>query len=131
MASDPITDPILARRLLERAVQWDQKPTLTEAEVDDLLVLAMSQDDGGNDQYTGTDLNGAASQGWTWKAGKVAGDFTVALTDGLKFNREQVHAHCLQMASDYLRGVASVLGTPRRQGGIVSIPLVSAIGEVS
>lgn len=130
MATDPVTDETIARRLLERAVQWDQAPTLTEAEVDDLMLMAGSDDDG-DTVYTGAGLNAAASAGWTWKAGKVAADFTVALEDGVKFNREQVHAHCLEMAANYLLGEASVLGTPRRRGTIVSIPLVTDIGEVS
>ena len=125
MAADPLTDAVVARRLLERAVLYDQKPVLTTEEIDDLMLVATSQDDDDADQWTDADLNGAASLGWQWKAGKVAGNFTVGLKDGVKFNREQVHAHCLQMAADYLLGEASVLGTPRRRSGLASIRLVT------
>lgn len=125
MATDPITVEADARRLLERATAADTKPELTEAEVDDLM--AMAESDGA---YSGADLNRAASTGWTWKAGKVTPDFTVSLEGGVKFSREQVYAHCLKMADDYLLGSASVIGTPRRANGITSVPLISDIGEV-
>ena len=130
MATDPVTDQTIARRLLERAVQWEEAPALTEAEVDDLMLMAGSDDDG-DTVYTGAGLNAAASAGWAWKAGKVAADFTVALEDGVKFNRSEVHAMCMKHKADYGSGRSSVLGTPRRRETIVSIPLVTDIGEVS
>lgn len=129
MATDPITVEADARRLLERATAADTKPTLTTAEVDDLMTAAGSDDDGAT-VYTGADLNRAASTGWTWKAGKVSTKYTMALGDGVKMNRAEMYAHCLNMAAAYLTGRASVIGTPRRSAGIVSVPLVSEFGEV-
>lgn len=131
MATDPLTDAIVARRLIERAVQWDQAPALTSAEVDDLMLMAVSQDADGVNQYTAADLNGAAAAGWQWKAGKVSGSYTMSLGDGVKLNRSEVHAMCLSMAADYLLGEASVLGMPRRRTGIVSIRTISDIGTVT
>jgi len=103
-------------------VQWDQKPTLTTQEVDDLLLMA---DSGGT--YTGADLNAAAAQGWRMKAGKVAGNYTQSLGDGVKFNREQVLTNCREMADDYASGKASVLGKMRRRSGIGVVGLVSTM----
>lgn len=130
MAADPITDDAIARRLLERATAADTTPELTTQEVDDLMARAASDDDGST-VYTGAALNRAASTGWTWKAGKVSADFSLRLEDGVTFNRDEMFQHCLRMAADYLLGTASVIGTPRRNTGIVSVPLVSDIGEVS
>lgn len=125
MATDPLTDAVLARTLLERAVAWQTAPVLTTQEVTDLLALALT--DGA---YGGADLNRAASLGWQWKAGKTAGDFTVSLEGGMKFSREQVYAHCMEMAAKYATGELSVLGTSlagRRRSGIGVIGLVSTM----
>jgi hypothetical protein len=125
MAYDP-TDAVTARALLERAVQWEDAPALTSAEVDSLMDLA--ETDG---EYAASDLNGAAATGWGWKAGKVAGDFALSLEGGVKFNRDQVYAHCLGMVDAYLSGRASVIGTPRRRGTIASIGVTAELPEVS
>lgn len=128
MATDPVTVAATARTLLERAVAWESVPTLTEDEVTDLLVLAASEDDG-TTVYTGRDLNRAASVGWQWKAGKVAGDFTTALPEGMKFNREQVYEHCMTQSAGYAVGTLSVLGTSLvgRRAGIGVVGLVSTM----
>ncbi len=129
MAADPVMDAALARRLLERAVAASAAPTLTTAEVDDLMGQAVSLDADGFAVYTGLDLNRAASTGWTWKAGKVSPQTTVDVADVVKVNREQVFQHCIKMAADYLLGIASVLGAPQgaRRGRITSIRLTSDI----
>lgn len=129
MAIDPLTSAATARTLLERAVAWDSVPTLTTAEVDDLLVLAGSLDADDATVYAGRDLNRAASIGWQWKAGKVVNNFTTALPDGMKFNREQTYDHCMQQSAAYAVGTLSVIGTslPGRRSGIGSIHLVSTM----
>ena len=129
MATDPLTSEAQARTLLEQATAWNNAPELTEAEVDDLMDLAASENDAEETVYTGTDLNRAASLGWQWKAGKVAGYFTTALPEGMKFNREQVYEHCMTMAANYATGALSVIGTSlpgRRQSGIVSVGLMTS-----
>lgn len=61
------------------------------------------EDAGGPWQGT-YDLNAAAAEGWRWKAGKCAGRFGFT-TDGQSFQRQQVHAHCLEQAAVYQRRV--------------------------
>lgn len=52
-------------------------------------------------EWTGTyDLNAAAAEGWRWKAGKVAGDFTFG-SDGQTFNRADMVKACELMARTY------------------------------
>lgn len=125
MAIDPLTDAVLARTLLERAVAWQTAPVLTTQEVTDLLALAVT--DG---TYGGTDLNRAASLGWQWKAGRVTKNYSQSLGDGVKFSREQVYAHCMAMAAKYATGELSVLGTSlpgKRRSGIGVVGLVSTM----
>lgn len=129
MAYDP-TDAVTARRLLERAVEMNTVPVLTAAEIDDLMEIAADDDDG-TTVYTAQHLNDAAATGWQLKMNKVSSDFTVTLEDGVKFNREQVLDRCERIRDAYLSGRASVIGRPRRRGSIISIPLVTDIGEVS
>lgn len=128
MATDPVTVEATARTLLERAVAWDSAPELTSDEIDDLLILAESVDDDDATVYAGNDLNRAASVGWQWKAGKVAGYFTTALPEGMKFNREQVYEHCLTQSAGYAIGSLSVLGTSLsgNRAGIRSIGLMTS-----
>lgn len=125
MAYDP-TDEVLARRLLERAIKWEEEPTLTAAEVDDLLAMAET---GG--EYPVAALNGAAATGWQWKLNQIAGEFSLSLEGGTKLNLDEMTANCAANRDAYLIGTASVIGTPRRRGGIVSVPLVSEIGELA
>jgi len=55
----------------------------------------------GSAPWEGTwDLNAAAAEGWRWKAGKVAGNFTFS-TDNQSFDRVQVKDACLEMARMY------------------------------
>jgi hypothetical protein len=123
------TDETFARARLEMALQVDEVPVLTTAEVDLLMQGATSAgEDGDPDYFTDALLRNAAYTGWRAKAGKVAGHFTVALPDGMKFNREQVLAHCLAMAASFgPGGTASVLGEPVRRSGIGVVGLVSTM----
>lgn len=129
MATDPLTDAIEARTLLEMAVAYDSAPVLTDSEVDQLFDLASSENDDEETVYTGVDLNRSASLGWQWKAGKVASYMTTALPDGMKFNREQIYEHCMQQSAGYAIGTLSVIGTGlpgKRRSGIVSIGLTTS-----
>ncbi len=129
MATDPLTDATLARTLLEKATAYDSAPVLTAAEVTTLLAQASSLNDAGATVYSGANLNRAASIGWQWKAGKVAGYMTTALPDGMKFNREQVYEHCLTMATRYGTGELSVIGTSLagRRAGVGVVGLISTM----
>lgn len=109
-------DEATAYDRLSAMVAKDSVPTLDDIQVSELLLMARRPDSDGllpsDENWTGTyDLNAAASEGWRWKAAKVAGNFGFS-SDGQTFNREQVHRACLAMAASYGK---------RRVG---SIPLV-------
>lgn len=60
----------------------------------------------GPDPWLGAyNLNRAAAELWRWKAAQAAGDFTFG-ADGGTYQREQVIAHCLQMADLYAKEAA-------------------------
>lgn len=110
-----------ARERLESMVAASSSPTLTTAEVDQLMLIAARPDGDGllpdAGGWSGTyDLNAAAAEGWRWKAAKVAGDFTFA-TDGQTFNRSDMVKACQAMALTYSKRVAG------------SIPLVARDSE--
>lgn len=168
----------LLKDRLKEMVAWDDEPTLTEDQLDDLLARARRADSCGNpalpaarrdtfyqleqavipaganghlyvceyagitasgepawptgssstvtdgevvwrerglDAWTPTfDLNAAAAAAWRLKAGKAAGRITFS-TDGQRFERAQVHAHCMQMAASYARRTGSTIVTRRPQ----------------
>lgn len=103
-----------ARARLERMVAVSDVPELTATEVDDLVSLARradrwgrgTSDEGWEPTYN---LATAAAEGWRWKAGRVAGNYSFG-ADGGNFSRSEVYQHCLQMASHYssLAGITSV-----------------------
>lgn len=100
-----------ARARLQRMVAHDQVPELTAGEIDDLLAQCRRTDRAGyafsHPLWTPTwDLDAAASEGWSWKAAKVAGAYNFA-EDGQRFDRSQMHAQCLAMARQYARGSGS------------------------
>lgn len=109
-----------ARDLIEAMTAWDSVPTLTEDQVDLLVVRARRSDSDGlvpsDTGWAGTyDLNAAAAEGWRWKAGKVAGDFTFA-SDGQSFNRADMVKACMDMAATYRnRVVGSIPLMPRTE----------------
>lgn len=53
-------------------------------------------------------LRAAASEGWRWKAAKVAGNFDVAAGGGTSFRRSQTYQHCMEMARRYGGGMGSI-----------------------
>lgn len=100
--------PIDVRARLERMLRPDLDPTLTDAEVDDLLAGAKRTDADGlapsDPAWTPTyDLDQAAADGWEAKAGKAATGFDFG-EDGQRFNRSQLFDQCMKMAALYRRG---------------------------
>ncbi len=98
-------DPTVARNRLQRMVAYDSRPSLTTAEVDDLVIIAKVADSEGraitDAAWVPTyDLNKAAAEGWRWKAGKVAAKFRVQ-GGGQALARDQVHRHCMRMIEVY------------------------------
>lgn len=103
---------------LRRMVQAAETPTLTDAEIDDLLTLVPQIDDSAGVAPEGTgyvptysiyaaSFRDAAAEGWAWKAAKVAGDFDVATGNGTKFDRSQVYEMCMRQAAAYGGGSRS------------------------
>lgn len=91
----------------------DTEPLLSEADLDDLLLLFRRPDTNGNapgaDGWTPTyDLNRAAAEGWRWKAARASELVSVDL-DGERLSSNQIFEHCQAMAQMYSRkGTASL-----------------------
>ena len=107
-------DEAQARARLERMVAHDVEPTLSAGEVDDLFEQAKRVDSDGlipsdNDWVPTFDLNAAAAEGWSWKAGKVAPRYGVNL-DGAVLQRQQLYAHCRAQAAHYASKIVGTLG---------------------
>ena len=96
-------------------------PALTAADLADCLAMSKLVDSDGlaptDDDWTPTfDLNRGAAEGWRRKAGKAAGRFDFQ-TDGQRFDRSQIVAHCQSQADYYRRkihGTITVQGTMAR-----------------
>lgn len=67
----------------------------------------------------------AAATGWRWKAGKVSDQYTVGLGTGDTFAREQLMAHCLQMADRYGRSVVGSVQIETASTAVRSSPQFS------
>lgn len=104
---------------LRHMVAADERPSLSADALHDLLDGAAIRDADGllptDTGWTTTwDLDRAAADGWRWKAGQVAGDFTFS-ADGGSFSKGEVLAHCEAMADHYAaRGLGSVTVTDDR-----------------
>jgi len=101
--------PETARFRLQRMAASDTDPTLSDAELEEILAAAARPDVDGllptDTGWTGTwDLAFAAAEGWRWKAGKVSERFAVNL-DGAGLQRQQLFEHCLEMAARYARRI--------------------------
>lgn len=105
---------------LKRMVQSSIEPTLSDAELDDLLSLAQVVDADGrkpsNDAWEPTygaiEINGSAAEGWRWKAAKLGAGETFS-SDGATFNPETRRQFCMDMAKQYQ---SRIHGTQRMTG---------------
>jgi hypothetical protein len=100
-----------ARVLLEAKTAHDSAPFLTPDEIDALLTAYNVVDDGWN-------LDAAAAEGWAWKAGKVAPDYSFS-QDGQLSDQGQVHRHCVAQKELY----------ERKAGGITILSVRSPYAE--
>lgn len=105
----------MALTLLSDKVAATSRPTLSPESLDALLDQYVRPDREGrlaNDvDWVGSwDLNAAAAEGWSLKAGKVAGDFNFS-ADGASYNKADVLANCLAMRDKYASLSSSVLST--------------------
>ncbi len=98
-------DDVQATIRLRMMTAADDDPALTEAELDELVLMSRRADRDGyvisDATWTPTfDLNAAASTGWLWKAGKAAKDVTFS-SDGQKFDLSNLIEHCERMSRHY------------------------------
>ena len=123
------TDAAFARRRLEKALAMNTQPTLTSADVDDLMVIAATVEviDGVEvTTYTSAGLNAAAEAGWQDKAGLTSDRYDLGGGPGRTLNESQWHVHCALMADRYKTGSWSVLGgSGQRSSGIGVVNLVT------
>lgn len=108
-------DEAEARERLRRMVAADTAPSLSEAEVDDLVSLARTTDamglNYGDAGWTPAyRLSRAALEGWRWKMAKASGGFDFS-SDGASYSRSQVIDHCERMIKQYGKkaGVTTVI----------------------
>lgn len=120
-----------ARARLERMLQWQEQPTLSVAEVDDLFEMAKVSDEDGNDPDSASwvptfSLNPAAAEGWSWKAGKVASLFDADAGDAAA-KRSQVFDMCMKKAAAYSANTGTTTGGSTNSGKVFSIPVGTSL----
>lgn len=102
-----------ARAYLEDHLRWQDAPVLTLAEVDRLMARVVKSTDANGLEpgdagyvttYTATNVDREVGKGWLMKAGKVAGQYGVAVGGGTRFDRQQQYEHCTAMARQYGAG---------------------------
>ena len=99
-----------ARAYLESMVAKDSDPTLSTAEITQLMSFAGSE-------ALGWKLELAAAEGWRWKAGKVAALYSFAIEDS-QSDQGQVYRNCLDQAIIYAERALS--GDTVAPGGVGS-----------
>lgn len=120
-----LTDPLLARRMLERSIAHGTNPALPADAVTDLLTLAASLDALGATVYTSAGLDRAAAIGWQQKAALVSDQYDLGGGPGRTLDCSQWFAHCMEMAARFGSGQMSVLGERRGGRGIGSVTLTT------
>lgn len=122
-----------AKARLERMLQWQEQPALTTEEVDDLFEMAKIADQDGNAPDSSAweptfNLNAAAGEGWSWKAGKVASLFDADAGDAAA-KRSQIFDMCMKKSAAYTTNSSSGSGGTGTtySGKISSIPVGTSL----
>ncbi len=123
----PITDAALARRLVENALGGT--PALTEAQIDDLMALAL-EDDGVTVTYPVPGLQRAASLGCQWKASLTADKYDLGGGQGKTLDESQWFDHWMRLSGAYATGAMHVTGATSGRGGIGSIRMTTGAAGV-
>lgn len=90
-------------RRIKRALAFGvTTPDLDTDDIDDLVTIAER-----NGTWSTSDLNAVIAQGWTNKAGLVAGQYDIGGGNGKYLKRSNWWDHCMQMANSYATGAAS------------------------
>jgi hypothetical protein len=102
-----------AQTKLALMVLADEDPELSTQQVEDLVERSRRPDaegrvHGDGDWEETFDLDAAAAEGWTRKAGLAASRFNFA-EDGQSFDRAQVYANCIRQAEIYSRRSMGVI----------------------
>lgn len=98
-------DRATAKTRLANMVAATSRPVLADIDLENLLNLHQRIDTAqrrpADVGWVPTwDLIAAASEGWGWKAGKVAGDFNFS-ADGASYTKADVMAHCVEREAHY------------------------------
>lgn len=112
-------DRTVARERLSRMVAATSRPVLSAPDLDALLdQFAVVDRDGRRpteDGWIGTwALNAAAAEGWRWKAGRVAGDFSFQADDA-SYSKGDVLANIEKMVTMYAAKDVGVLRTAKSE----------------
>lgn len=106
------------RARLSRMVAATAFPTLSDADLDDALILyALADPDNGNvpdGEWGYFDWNGAAAECWGWKEG-LASDSVNMNADGRQASLSDIAEHCRAKKAEYLN---------RRATGNISVGVV-------
>jgi hypothetical protein len=97
------------RELIVRFTQADRQPTLSDAEIDELVQMSKRQD---SSKRPPTDpaweptwnINAAVALGWEQKAARLATDFDIRSADQ-DLKRSQAYEMCLRQADRWKRRV--------------------------
>lgn len=101
-----------ATAYVETRLHPDDDPVLSSATVTELLAMAVTADDDGNEPtddnwtptYSVTGCYRAIAEGWAIKRGKLVGRFNFT-TDGQQFQRAQVRDHVENERAKWARKV--------------------------
>ncbi len=105
-----------ARARLERAVRGT--PALAVADVDLLMVIARVEEPTLEQPLPGYDLDAAAAQGWSWRAGILAEQRSVG-AEGAKAENQQRFEHALRMVEHYRGSGGTVTSTKFRRTDVI------------
>lgn len=115
------TDPAFVERRVKRALAFGETtPDLDQDDIEDLLTIAKV-----GDSWETARLNAVIAQGWTDKAGLVAGLYDIGGGSGKYLKQSDWWAHCTAMAASYRSGAASIdpdgLISEESSGGIITV----------
>lgn len=101
---------------LGRMTAADQEPTLSSADIEDLLTMFKKTDSAGylpaDPLWTPTyNLRAAAREGWKWKAARAA-ELQSTDLDGDRMSANQIFEHCQRMIKVYSNTASPSTGPP-------------------
>jgi hypothetical protein len=108
--------PFTAADRLKRMTAWANEPTLSQEEIDELLVMFSKADADGyvpsDGDWTPTyNLRAAAAEGWRFKAAK-ASELISSDLDGDRMSANQLFEHCQRMIKTYAASASVQITTP-------------------